>query len=145
MEDIIDAPEDSIGVKAFDCIMDIKSLTGCQVVIPSQMADRVNKRLEEDHCAALYSHIDIDKSTRGLEGYDSYTAYPYLVPKKAHNPKDIVIFIAHDTKMYAVANKDNVLQLTSSEFVEKTKVILDFAKKVKLSFYDEIIAGVFRN
>ena len=108
MDEIIVGDLNSIGVKTFDSIMDMESIGICQTFIPSQMADRLNKRLKDEHKASFYSHVEVDNSTKDHNGYDSYTAYEYLVPKKAINPKDFVVFIAHDVKMYDIPHKENI-------------------------------------
>ena len=145
MDDVIIDSVSSIGVKAFDSIMDLESIGACQTFIPSQMADRLNKRLKEEHQASFYSHVEIDYSTKGLDGFDSYTSYQYLVPKKAINLKDTVVFVAHDVSIYNIPQKDNIIMIDSSAFVEKVKYIMKLVKQIRLLSYEEVITAVLRN
>jgi len=82
---MIDDPEsiDSDSAKAFDRLIDIILIGGCEIVIPSQMVDKLKKRFKEEHQASFFSHVDIDNSTKGTEGYDSYNSLSMVSSKKS--------------------------------------------------------------
>jgi len=73
--------------------------------------------------------------------------YQWLVPKKAKNLKNIIIFIAKDPHIYTFekAGLGNVHVFNSTEFIIKADNIMDVVEKLpSLDTYDEIIRNVFR-
>ena len=139
IDEIIEKEKDTV----FDWIIEIKSISGCQIIIPSQVQNRVNKRFTTDHQASFFSHVDVDNATKDLEGYDSFNSYNVLVKNKTYNPKDTVIFIAEDINLYSIGKLPcyaRLFQLNGNEFVKRAQAIMDLAKRLPgLPSFDDII------
>jgi len=120
--------------KAFDKMIDLKSFCDFEISIPSQMSTKLNKRFDEEHRASFYSHVRVDYSTEGTDGYDSYTSYKWLVPNKAKNLRNTVIFVADNVEIYSLppAGQGNVVYYTSETFIELVMKIMDILSKVPL-------------
>lgn len=147
--DMIDDPDgkSSDCAKAFDFLIDMISVGCSEIVIPSQMADKLKRRFKEEHSTSFFSQVEVDYSTKDTEGYDSYNSYQWLVPKKAKNLKNIVIFVAKDPHIYTFekTGQGNVCILNSTQFISKAEKILSIVDKIPfLDNYDDIMRNVFK-
>lgn len=150
LTDLIDDPESkkSDGAKAFNHMIELQSICGCEIFIPSQMKTKLLKRFKDDHKASFFSHVDVDYSTDGTEGYDSYNSYQWLVPKKARNVKNIVVFIAKDVRMYTFGDCGigNCFFFNSEIFIKLARsIILITETSPYITAYDSILKDTISN
>lgn len=124
-----------LGTKALNAIINVKSLTGCDIAVPSQVKNRLFRSMTDDHKAAFRATFEVDCSTENLPGYDAYTAYHHLVPFLGKNPAQTVLFVAEDHSLYSAAmppagNGQNVIFVSADKLVIAATHLISFSNAV---------------
>ena len=127
--------------ESFDMAMELKSLGDVKILLEGILYERLKDRINEDHQVFFESTCTIDNSAKNVTDYNITKAINWIAKSESQIRK--VIILTENQNYFSEAENGNVIIITPTEFIYKTKKILEFVKGKALLSIDEVLLALF--
>jgi len=135
----INSADAKIRVESFEIANQLTVECNFDILIPSQMFERVTKRFEPDHITAFETLYRIDNSTKNVTPEYNLDKAVNLLAKAESKVRGVIILTENVARYSFLTNNDRIRIVTPKIFNLITTTVRTWKKKGQISSVDDVL------